>query len=163
MGSGFAAITPSDNSTRAWHARDGNLAERSMVCGEMTILLTMILSIGSYAVPKIADLAAMPNSPNSILLVWTTDVQASFCGVVAGSPYSYASPTVDPVKTGGDDCGATAHSLAAGTALESTRSLSDVADGTQPFFGTLGELPIYSRGLSDLELNTEVAQCARIS
>jgi hypothetical protein len=57
-----------------------------------------------------------PNSPNSIFLVWTTDVKASSqasCGVVSGGPYTYASPTVNPVKTGGDDYyGVTAHSLA---------------------------------------------------
>jgi hypothetical protein len=80
------------------------------------MLPILIPSIVACAAPKIAGLAATPNSPNSILLVWTTDVKASSqasCGVVSGGPYLYSSPIVDPVKSGGDDYyGVTAHSLA---------------------------------------------------
>jgi hypothetical protein len=82
-------------------------------------------------------------------LVWTTDAKASSqasCRVVSGGPDTTSiTPTVDQVKTGGEDYyDVTAHSLAAGAALGSTRPLSDAADGTQYSTGqgrTLDLLP----------------------
>jgi hypothetical protein len=38
-----------------------------------------------------------------------------------------------------------------------TLTLGSLAGGTQPFYGTIGEVAIFSRGLSDAELITEVA------
>jgi hypothetical protein len=44
-----------------------------------------------------------------------------------------------------------------GTTLgANTLTLGSLAGGTQPFYGTLGQLSVYSRGLSDLELITEM-------